>query len=85
MQKELVQKEKSHAQELQSLREELSRAWMLVPGAASPPPPLSPEDVLWLVHTPLAARSAKSRSHEPPPCFAWDDLVPPVPRSLPRG
>ena len=86
-----VQKEKSHAQELQSLREELSRARMLVPGAASPPPPLSPEDVLWLAHTPLAARTAKSRSHEPPPYIAWGDplcavsAVPPVPRSLPRG
>ena len=59
--------------------------------AESPPPPLSPEDVLWLAHTPLAARTAKSSGNEPPPYIAWGDplcavsAVPPVPRSLPRG
>ena len=35
----------------------------------------------------LAARTAKSRSHEPPPCFAWGDpyVIAPVRTLFPRG
>ena len=27
----------------------------------------------WIMASCLAARTAKSRSNEPPPCFAWGD------------
>ena len=35
----------------------------------------------------LAARTAMSRSHEPPPCFAWGDtyVIAPVRTLFPRG